>query len=245
MPQAGSVMKIVPFTRLLITHQEIWFYDGSPVNEFSKNIYYQSSAKPPEHAFSAKEFHTLATNLSGTETTLYSGINRTFRYDIKKGEGMNPEYIVLNLQDSNQLLSYWSAYNRFARKRNLLKLPIWRLRALAASSSLVITIIKQGNQVVSTHSYVQDGVRARLLTSHTEPSPMSGTQLGYYNKFHHWQDMLYFKKLTFEWYDWGGVSANRNTRDGRYYFKQSFGGELQLFYHFITCKNWLRPWLRL
>ncbi len=236
-------MKIVPFTRLLLTQQEIWFYDGAPVNELTKNIYYQSSVKPPRHAFSVKMFHTLATNLSYAETAIYSGINRTFRYHIKRGKGLNPDYVVLDLQDKDQLLAYWSVYNRFAHKRNLLALPAWRLQALASSGSLVVTVTKKDNQVVSTHAYLQDGVRARLLTSHTEPSLMSGTQLGYYNKYHHWQDILNFKKLNFLWYDWGGVSANHN--DGRHNFKQSFGGERQVFYHFITCKSWLRPWLRL
>ena len=236
-------MKIVPFNRLLLPYQEIWFYDGKPVNERLKNIYYQSLVQPPGHGLSVKEFHTLVSNLSHQESTLYSSIHSTFRYDISKGEKLNPDYAILNLDDNHQLLTYWRSYNGFARSRNLLLLPKWRLHALANSGGLVVTIIKQDNRVVSLHAYIQDGVRARLLTSHTEPSPLTPSQLGYYNKYHHWKDILYFKKLNFAWYDWGGVSENQ--LDGRAYFKKSFGGDPQSYYHFITCKNWLRPWLRL
>lgn len=236
-------MKTIVFKRFFATHQEIWFYEGAPVDELYKNIYYQSSIQPPGHAISVKKFHTLATHLSCEESIMYSKINRTFRYDIKKGEALKPDYIVLDLQDKHQLLTYLNTYNYFAREKKLLTLPVWRLRALADSGGLLVTVIKRNDQLIGTHAYLQDGIRARLLTSHTARGTMSGTQLGYCNKYHHWQDICYFKNLNFEWYDWGGVSVNPN--DGRNNFKQSFGGEPQLFYHFITCKNWLRPWLRL
>lgn len=235
-------MKIIAFKRPLFAHQEIWFYDGAPVTERSKNIYYQSLVQPPGDALSVKEFHTLATNLSDDETTIYARINRTFRYHIKKGKELNLDHQVLDLRDKHQLLTYLKTYNRFAKKKKLMPLPAWRVEALACSA-LIVTVVKRDSQLISTHAYLQDGTRARLLTSHTSPSTMSGTQLGYCNKYHHWQDIRYFKKLNFVWYDWGGVPTNQ--KDGRYNFKQSFGGEPQLFHHFITCKKWLRPWLRL
>ncbi len=218
---------------------EVWFNDGVPPDLPGKALFYQSATKPAYPVFGLKEFHTLALPLAESEEQLFGRINRTFRYHIRKGEGLGLDYTVLDLIDKNNLHQFVETFNAFAQRKKLLPLPVWRAGALAKANGLVVTFLKREKELLTMHGYLVDGSRARLMTSHPVHPAETETIQGYVNKFHHWMDVLHFKRTGYAWYDFGGISPDG---DGRSYFKQSFGGEHQVFFNYIKCSG-LAKWL--
>jgi len=243
MPQARKSMMVIDISRKYVSSaQEIWFYDGSSVVEKGKNIFYQSTIKPTKKHYRYHEFNTLATPLHQAIDEIYSHINRTFKYHIRKAEKLQFTFRKANL-DQELISMYLDSFHKFALRKKLHHLPSWKVKALVKSGNFILTVVEKDSKIFTMHAYVHDNHRIRLITSHTVSDSEDETIMGYCNKFHHWQDMVYFKHQGFAWYDFGGVSKNED--DGRNYFKQSFGGEPQVFYHFITCNGLMKLWFDL
>lgn len=215
----------------LIKTSEVWFYKGASIAVSGKMLFNQSEVKPEGNVFMLAEFHTLALPLTETSEQLFDRINRTFRYHIRKGEGLELEFTQLDFNDENSLPYFVRSFNEFARRKKLIRLPMWRAKALAKSEGLTVTALKRGKRYINMHAYLHDGTRARLMTSHPVEQAESESMQGYINKYHHWRDILYFKDKDYRWYDFGGIAPG--SEDGRSYFKQSFGGEHQVFYNYI------------
>lgn len=224
------------------SQQEIWFYDGSMITQKDKNLFYQSINKPTGSYFQFKEFDTIVIFLHNSNDEILAGISRTFKYHIRKAGKLNIKF--QNIELKNEMIRFYlNSYNTFAKRKKLLQFPEQRVNALVKNEKLTLTSVQKDGETVTLHAYLHDDKRVRLLTSHSLSLIEDDTTIGYCNKFHHWQDILYFKNLGFEWYDFGGVS--RDKTDGRNYFKRSFGGEQQTFYHFIKCKGIARAWFTL
>ncbi len=237
------MITIVARNRYLAEIKEVWFYNGEEIDRAGKTLFYQSLTKPNFAVYSYQEFRTLAIHLVNSVDDIQSKISRTFRYHIRKAEKLNVTFRILDVSDKNHLDQYLTSYNQFAKRKKLRHLPRWRIDSLVKSGGLTITFMEAPDGMMTMHAYVHDHTRTRLLTSHTIKQEDPDAKTGYVNKFHHWQDILYFKERGFVWYDFGGISGN--TDDGRNYFKQSFGGELQVFCHFITCTGLMKWWFDL
>lgn len=227
----------------LVETREVWFYDGGAVERKGKSLFYQSLSKPNFTVYAYQDFQSLAIHLVNSVEDILSKISRTFKYHIRKAEKLNLTFKILDVSNKNHLDQYWTSYNQFAQRKKIGHLPRWRIDSFIKSGCLTITYIEASGGVVTMHAYIHDAVRTRLLTSHTVKQEDPATTTGYSNKFHHWQDILYFKERGFVWYDFGGVSGKPD--DGRNYFKQSFGGEPQVFCHFITCTGLMKWWFEL
>lgn len=231
--------------RFGLTTQEVWF--AEPNNEIpssNRTIFYQATEVPQGDVYRVEEFHTLGIDLHQPEKTIQANINRTFKYHIRKAEKLGVTFRTLDLKNEKDVQLYQQSFAEFVTRKKIIALPDWRLRALIKAQALTITVIEKDGVPITFHAYVRDNVRARLLTSNnTTQTVFDENETGFCNKYHHWNDMLYFKKAGFRWYDLGGISNNAD--DGRDYFKKSFGGERQVFYHFITCTGLLKLWFAL
>lgn len=234
---------IITKNRYLFETREVWFYEGGPIDNKGKTLFYQSLSKPGFTVYSYQDFHTLAIHLVNSVEDILSKINRTFKYHIRKAEKFNLAFRVWDVSNKSHLDQYWTSYNQFVKQKKIGHLPRWRIDSFIKSGCLIITCIDTPGGVVTMHAYVHDNIRTRLLTSHTVKQGDPDAVTGYTNKYHHWQDILYFKERGFVWYDFGGVSGDPD--DGRNYFKQSFGGEPQVFCHFITCTGLMKWWFDL
>lgn len=223
--------------------KEVWFYEGDEIDRSGKTLFYQSLVKPTFTVYSYQDFRTLVIHLVNSVDDILSKIIRTFKYDIRKAEKLDVVFRILDVSKKSQLNQYLTSYNQFAKRKKLERLPLWRIDSLAKSGGLTITFMETSEEMITMHAYVHDGTRTRLLTSHTIKQVDPNTKTGYINKLHHWKDILYFKERGFVWYDFGGVSGDPD--DGRNYFKQSFGGEPQVFCHFITCTGLMKWWFDL
>lgn len=225
--------------------QEVWFATAADkIPPSNRTILYQAQAIPKENVYRVEEFHTLAIDLLQSEETIFFGINRTFKSHIRRAEKLNVIFRTLNPGNANDRLIYQQSLAEFVKRKRILSLPDWRLQALIEAGAIIITSIEKDGTPITFHAYVHDKNRVRLLTSHTfSQTIFDENETGFCNKFHHWQDILYGKSVGFTWYDFGGISKKENN--GRDYFKKSFGGERQVFYHFITCTGILKLWFEL
>lgn len=231
--------------RFGMTTQEAWFAEADDtIAASNRTIFYQARTVPNKNVYQVEEFHTLAVDLDQSEEIILAGINRTFKSHIKRAEKLDITFRTLDLTNSKDRLTYQQSFDEFVKRKKIIALADWRLQALIQANALVITVIEKDGVAITFHAYVHDKVRARLLTSHsTGQTVFNENETGFCNKYHHWRDMLYFKATGFRWYDFGGIS--KNADDGRDYFKNSFGGERQVFYHFITCTGLLKLWFAL
>jgi hypothetical protein len=81
------------------------------------------------------------------------------------------------------------------------------------------------------HAYVMSGSTAGLLHSSSrfrEGESDYRALVGRANRWLHWKDMLQFRALGMQRYDWGGLFGDESTpeRAGINNFKKSFGGQL-------------------
>lgn len=225
--------------------QEVWFAASEDkIPPSNRTIFYQAPTIPKDNVYRVEEFHTLAIDLNQSEETIHSGINRTFKTHIRRAEKLNVTFRRLDLTHVNDRLLYQQSFAEFVRQKKIIALPDWRLQAFIESKAFIVTVIEKDGIPITFHAYVHDKNRVRLLTSHAVSQTLfDENETGFCNKFHHWHDILYAKSGGFIWYDFGGVSKNENN--GRDYFKKSFGGERQVFYHFITCTGILKFWFEL
>ncbi len=69
-----------------------------------------------------------------------------------------------------------------------------------------------------------DRVRGMYNGSRRLTVAAEAREIGNLNRLLHWNSMLGYKCEGFRWYDWGGISQDRN--DGRARFKKAFGGQI-------------------
>src|ERR1019366_1672486 len=87
-----------------------------------------------------------------------------------------------------------------------------KLKELAKNSALVLSAssVEQKEEAwLSTHAYICDGQRARLLYSASNVSLLSKDDrqlVGRANRYMHWHMMMHFKGNGFHEYDFGGIS---------------------------------------
>jgi hypothetical protein len=231
--------------RFGLTTQEIWFAEpDAKIPSSNRTIFYQATEVLKADVYQVEEFHTLAIDLHQSEETIHTNINRTFKYHIRKAEKLGITFRALDLNNNKDVLLYQQSFAEFVKRKKIIELPDWRLHALINAQTLIITVVEKDGMPITFHAYVQDKVRTRLLTSNnTTQTVFDENETGFCNKYHHWNDILFFKTAGFRWYDFGGISNNAD--DGRDYFKKSFGGERQVFCHFITCTGLLKLWFAL
>jgi hypothetical protein len=224
---ASAMIEVVTRRTPLLTQKEVWYFDGSPVQLAGRTFFYQALEKPNQ---THDVFRTLWSELDVTEETLFSRISETFRYHIRKADRIDHSRWFQFHPDANSIQTFLDTHCVFAATKSILPFSKSRLAAMVSAGCFCLTGVDVGEETVIFHSYLTDGVSARLLSSHHAGNQPDATR-GYLNKSLHWHDMLFFKKNGYRIYDWGGVSE---PGQGRTFFKESFGGKPHLSYNYIV-----------
>jgi len=229
----------------LIKKKEIWFYQGEPLAEGTYTVYsYTGEHFPFKRTFEVTTTEqTLTIDLGATEAEIFKNISRTFRYHIHKAERYGITFegnASPGLKECGELAS---SFRAFATQKGIKSPNEKRLVALQESGNLFITWAKKDNETLITHAYLGDKNHVVLLYSFHLNDHVPAAERSYANKFLHWQDILFFKKLNFSTYDLGGVNAE--TVPGITHFKHGFGGQLQTIHNYIRVAPWIRPFFRM
>lgn len=190
-------------------------------------------------------FHTLISDLTEVDETLFSRINKNVRYEIRRNNKENVEYKVFQSKDllekPDVLNSFSIMYeNMYAEKGMKQSLNLEQLRLYAREEALLVSGIYVGEQPVVMHSYIVAEKKVRLLHSVSEfrRQDMDANFIARCNKRLHWDDLKYLAGLGKTEYDWGGVSSLENP-NGIDAFKFKFGGTPSTYYNEYVGKSWL------
>lgn len=99
------------------------------------------------------------------------------------------------------------------------------------------------NEITIAHSYFIDE-KHNLVLLRTSCSEFRGKELEYkkhvsnFNRYLHWQEILYFKDKGFDYYDCGGLGFLEEYESGTSHvqgiikFKKSFGSDIKYIYRY-------------
>lgn len=189
----------------------------------------------------SKKFYTLVHLLSQEESKLFARIQKRTQSSIRQAYREDLEFMLITPDIAN-IRDFCEFYNEFAVEKGRALLQTQRLEELAEAGMLRLSAAKRNGTVLVMHSHVYTSRRARLLhsASHFRTAGQSSKNaIGRANKWLHWQDVLYFKRLGLAEYDFGGwyegsedlerLSINR--------FKESFGAEIELNYNVVCAAS--------
>jgi len=194
--------------------------------------------------FRREPFSTLIVELDADAEMLLAACGRNTRYKVQRAarEGA----IASNEADWQRFVAF---YNAFAKHKGLATLDG---RSAPNQAGAVRKVTQEGVELVM-HSYLidRDIGRARLLHSasllHGLAENASRAAVGRANRFLHYDDMLYFRRLGLRMYDFGGYAldiAAGGELEGINRFKQGFGGRLLAETNYTSMPLWLLRRLR-
>lgn len=201
----------------------IYFFDQElNIDYLNKNfseedkIIFWSCKKKLSRPFYIDEmlFNTLQINLNMSLDEIYGSFNKTYKYEIRRAEKKDKiKYLVKDRLSEKDFKYYVKFYNEFAKSKNrppCEENKIWQLNCIG--SLLVTYAFTEDNELLCVHSYVLDGYDRACLV-HTFSlfryyDNDTKNMIGRANKFLHYKDIIYFKNLGFNIYDFGGYRLN-------------------------------------
>lgn len=200
-------------------------------------IRYQQAEKPI--GAEPQKFETLLSDLREDEETILSHYSKNCRYEVRRApkEGVAcavkcgkeiTEQDILAFTDFFE--QFWASkgisYNEKEKCRTM-------MRQYAAAGAMALTTASVGEKLLVYHTYILDKQRVRLYQSASQfrtDESITTKIVGFANRYLHYQDMLFFKNMGKEQYDWGGAGKAEDV-ESITKFKESFGGEPAVFYN--------------
>lgn len=217
------MISFITKNNILYKRQEIWFYNGEEIPLFDNNIFYQAKLSPHDiKIYSEHSFYTSCIDLTLNEEEIFKNVDPNFRNEIRKAEKEKCTFNTIDSPSLKDLSEYLFLYGQFCKIKKLLPPDKARTQALFSFKNFIITKIIYNQYDVITHTYIHDKERVRLLNSYHDINFLDNKLRGYFNKYLHWKDILFFKSKGFSIYDFGGI--DKVDRSGISGFKKSFGG---------------------
>lgn len=227
---------------LFFKRKEIWFYDAETINKRTYNVFCYSNEKDSKQRPNVLVEQTSLINLTKNEDELFNNINRTFKYHIKKAEGIGITVCIDYTPTIKKCTEVINEFSIFAKEKKI----EWNSKRIIALQKLNKIIISEAifkEEKIVTHIYLQDNSRVVLLHSYPQQKNIDKNIQGYANKFLHWKDILSFKKFGLKIYDFGGINMQQHL--GISTFKLSFGGEIIDCYSYIEVNSLLSSAIKL
>jgi len=207
---------------------KIIFFANKPTIKNGLFSVYRSTASTRSYFFFKKgTINTLINSLNLSDTELLRSFKKNTVYEIMRS--IRDNLIKIDMHAS--LEDFIPLYNQFATRRG------WRCFKVRNEmfNNFHVTTCKLNDKIIISHLYFLDyeGKRVCLESSVSDIDNMHDVSLkallGRSNRHLHYSDMLYFKSMGFERYDFGGYD-NYNIHDkkksGINKFKDGFRGVL-------------------
>lgn len=191
-----------------------------------------SGNKPP--FFNTEYRHTLLTDLTRPEETIFAEFSKDNRNQIRRCEREKR----FTLQRDTPLEQFIPLYNAFASQKGL-SLFIPGEAERIGSHNYRIFSVQHGDEVLICHFYLLSpaaGVSNLLISASSleyRHDPDLNRAMGHANRCLHWQGIKYFKAAGFHTYDWGGYAPDTDNPAlrGINRFKRSFNGRQAPIYN--------------
>lgn len=235
-----------------LTVAEIWFetpkYFSS--KKYAFNNYYSMlkfpALKKGERCLIKRDAQTLVTDLTESEESLLLHCDSDVRTKIRRAQ---KDGVVCLRYTSEELLSenallrkFDETYAEMHKQKGMCHNSVRSsIKQRAATGPLFLSVCKIEEEIVAYHIYVAGDNIVRLLYTVSafrgSSDSTARNAIGRANRLLHYEDMLYFKKLGFSLYDWGGYSSDPELF-GINEFKKGFGGELANRYFITASSKW-------
>lgn len=218
-----------------IKKKEVWFGGKPKLRNIFNTFYFMAGCSNFRMGFTRVSYTVKRIRLSdfSDDISLLSSFSKNNIYKIKRAER---EGIQFHIEKSfSSLIKF---YDAFAISKNYLSKIDPNI--FEYSSNFLMTKAIFENEVLVMHSYLYDDTSgiAFLYTSSSlfreEDDSKKRSLIGRANRYLHFEDMKYFKKMRYKIYDWGGYgSEEENATRGIDAFKDSFGkGHTELITHY-------------
>lgn len=207
-------------------------------------------SKPAQHALIAPA-STVMLRLNLPEHSLLKGLPETTAYEIRRSERDHISCQFIEKVKPAELKAFLEFCDAFVRLTSNPSPDCSWLETLRVAGTLRISVARNASrEQIVYHAYWVDGKSCRLLHSvslHRQATDNKERNLiSRANRLLHWRDLLHFKSLGMELYDFGGWYPRLDNKHmlGINRFKESFGGQVVFGAHCdiaITPKG--RIWL--
>lgn len=220
------------------TYGDVWFDEEPPREPGVDIIRYYCRHAPIANARSTAVL-SMVTDLSASEDAIADSFNKDCRYKIRRADikdGLAMEWIT---NPGPRLEEFREFFDAFARQKAHEPCDRKWLHAAAKAHQLVLTAALRDGEALVWHAYLISGKAAWLRHSGScfrDKENDYRALVGRANRWLHWQDVLRFKEMGMERYDWGGLFEDESTpeRAGINMFKRSFGGRIERTYNCLV-----------
>ena len=226
-----------------------WFCPRPKIREaFGFFEYHQCLYQKKLFGFCYESFYTIQIDLSIEEKELLANCKKNTRYEINRARREGVKF-----QRGNDIDQFIKFYNEFALSKNMAQISNSDLKLFGPK--LYITQAVYQEEILVMHTYLFDDQIKRVCLLHTASlfrncnDSTKHQIIGRANRFLHIEDMLYFKNIGVNVYDFGGYAVDdiNEEREKINQFKKGFGGTMDknhtiILIHFTyiyASKNYL------
>jgi hypothetical protein len=208
---------------------EVWF-DEEPAGDSGVDIVLYRQREAPIADARTTPFLSMVTDLSLTEDAIAERFGKDCRYKIRRAEtkdGLRMEFLT---DPESRLDEFCAFYDAFAKKKSVVPSYHQWLVAACKAGQLVLTSASQNGEALVWHAYLMSGKAAWLQYTGScfrDKDNDYRALVGRANRWLHWKEMLQFKEMGIERYDWGGLFEDESVPEnaGINKFKKDFGGQ--------------------
>jgi hypothetical protein len=207
---------------------EVWFDEDPPRDPGVDVLMFRQRSRAID-GHVCKPFMSLVNDLSASEEAIMATFGHNTRHGIKRAASKDALEAECVPNPRTQLDRFSDFYDEFARQKGLP--PAYRrgLNAACDAGQLQLTFAARNGWKLVWHAYITDGEKISLLHSASLFRDMRNVDralLGRANRWLHWRDMLQFKHMGLQCYNWGGLFDDESDpgRAGINNFKREFGG---------------------
>jgi len=207
---------------------EVWYDEELPGDAGVDIVHYHQREAPIADA-RATPFLSLVTDLSVEQDAIMDQFGKDCRYKIRRAgtkDGLSMEF---STDPENRLDEFRAFFDSFARQKSLEPADHKWLVAACKARQLALASATQNGEALVWHAHVMSGNTARLQYSGSAFRNRENDYralVGRANRWLHWQEMLRFKEMGLDTYDWGGLFEDESVLEnaGVNKFKRDFGG---------------------
>lgn len=211
-----------------VVYGELWYDEELPRDPDVDIVLYRQKANPIANA-RATPLLSMITDLSVPENAIAERFGKDCRYKIRRADSKDGLAMEFMNDPRGRLEEFCAFFDAFAKQKGFWPCDRKWLLAACDTGRLVLTSASRDGEALVWHAYLVSGRSAWLQYTGScfrDKDNDHRALIGRANRWLHWKEMLRFKEMGMERYDWGGLFEDESVpgNEGINRFKKDFGG---------------------